>query len=279
MNTGGKTTPIQPSRRDRREWLRWIAVPCSALLLSWALLCLLLVPLLFGPLPDSLKMNTLGFLIAFPSIFIPARIAPSRQILTSAILFLAFVVLSLRNEGDSAIGVLVAGGLAVGGMAWKNATHRRGLTPMRIALVLFASLAAFLAHIYATNRDLYERPDPWPYYLGDAITPETPDAPPITLYQYDLGGFIDSQHLWRLDAGAPVVAKVIQRLRLQQTNSVPSRFWAMPPHYWPRNMPANAEVFQSPDFSGNDRGPDGDLFLVLHDKNRQRAYIWLKANF
>lgn len=279
MNLGEEIAHVQSGRRGRREWLRWIAVPCSAFLITWAFFSVLLVPLLFGPLPDSLKMDTLGFLIALPASFIPALIAPRHQVLTCATLCLVFVIFSLLNDGDSTVGVLVAGVLSVGGMAWKATSNRRLLTPVRIVLLLFASLAAYMVHVRATTLDWYERPDPWPYQLGNIIALETPDNTPVSVYQYDLGGFIDKQYLWRLDAGTSIVTQVIQRLRVQQTNSVPSKFWAMPPHYWPRKMPENADVYQNPNFWGNDRGPDGDLFCVLHDKDHQRAYIWLKSNF
>jgi hypothetical protein len=53
----------------------------------------------------------------------------------------------------------------------------------------------------------------------------------------------------------------------------------MPPHYWLRSMPFSGEAFQSPMFQADSRGPDGEHYFLIHDKARNRAFIWYRFNF
>ena len=98
-------------------------------------------------------------------------------------------------------------------------------------------------------------------------------------YCYWLGGFIDQQTLWRVDANPQVIASVVRQLNLSKAKNVPASFWKMPPHYWPRALTANMMIYQSPDFVGEIRENDGDHYFLLHDKSTNRAYVWHKYNF
>jgi hypothetical protein len=84
-------------------------------------------------------------------------------------------------------------------------------------------------------------------------------------YHYDLGGFIDSEELWRIEASP--------------TNSVPPTFYAMSPIGWPDALPPGGEAFQSTGFVGDDRGHDGMHYFLLHDKQQGKAFVWVKQNF
>jgi hypothetical protein len=139
-------------------------------------------------------------------------------------------------------------------------------------------LPAFQQELRAPSYvDRPARPDPLPPELAYALGPHASGL--TTVYRYDLGGFIDHQWLWRLDAGPEVVALVVSGLGLRRTDTVPQRFWRMPPHYWPRAMPVGAEAFQSPAFSADRRRPDGAHYFLLYDKAHGSAYVWFKSNF
>jgi hypothetical protein len=55
-----------------------------------------------------------------------------------------------------------------------------------------------------------------------------------------LGGFIDHDWLWRIDARPEVLQAIAPKLGLSETASAPPEFWDMPPHYWPRSLPPKA---------------------------------------
>ncbi|MDZ4344143.1 MAG: hypothetical protein U1E51_17120 [Candidatus Binatia bacterium] len=121
------------------------------------------------------------------------------------------------------------------------------------------------------------QPDGLPPELREALGVEGTRA--VTFYAYDLGGFIDREWLWRIDAKPDLVAQVISSFELRRAGAVPPAFWRMAPHYWPRSMPAGAEAFQSPWFSANGRGRDGAHYFLLYDKMHERAFVWYKNNF
>jgi hypothetical protein len=102
----------------------------------------------------------------------------------------------------------------------------------------------------------------------------------VTSFQhYDLGGFIDSEYLWRIEAPASTIQAIIQQKQMSQTNTVPSAFYDMAVIGWPDSLPANAEAFQSRGFLGDARGQDGMHYFLLHDKQKGQAYVWVKNNF
>lgn len=117
-----------------------------------------------------------------------------------------------------------------------------------------------------------------------------PDAPPRDLkvvlakrearcYVYTLGGFIDMEYLWRIDASPEVIASVVSQLTLKKSKSVPAAFWQMPPYYWPRSPSTNMAIYKSSGFPLEGRGDDGEYYFLLHDKSTNRAYVWYKSNF
>jgi hypothetical protein len=52
-------------------------------------------------------------------------------------------------------------------------------------------------------------------------------------HSYDLGGFIDHDWLWRIDARPEVLEAIAQELVLSKAVGAPPGFWDMPPYYWP----------------------------------------------
>jgi hypothetical protein len=100
-----------------------------------------------------------------------------------------------------------------------------------------------------------------------------------SFHHYDLGGFIDSEYLWRFDTDTKTLASITRQLQLSPTNTVPSAFYDMSVIGWPDSLPANAEAFQSRGFLGDARGQDGMHYFLLHDKQKGHAYVWVKNNF
>jgi hypothetical protein len=119
--------------------------------------------------------------------------------------------------------------------------------------------------------------------------PSWPDAVPDPLLQatgghrgaiekfhyYYLGGFIDHEWLWRIDARPEVLQSLAQKLGLSKAVSAPPNFWLMPPYYWPRKLPPGAQLYATPGFS---RGA-GDQYFMFVDAQRGLAVVWVKQLF
>jgi hypothetical protein len=119
--------------------------------------------------------------------------------------------------------------------------------------------------------------------------PVWPDAVPQPLLQatgghrdaierfhyYYLGGFIDHDWLWRIDARPEVLQTITEKLGLSKVANAPPDFWLMPPYYWPQSLPPGAQLYSTPGFS---RGA-GDQYLMLVDAQRGLAVVWVKQLF
>jgi hypothetical protein len=94
-------------------------------------------------------------------------------------------------------------------------------------------------------------------------------------HSYYLGGFIDHDWLWRIDARPEVLEVIAPRLGLTKVDNAPRDFWLMPPYYWPGSLPPGAQLFSTPGFS---RGA-GDQYFMLVDVQRRFAVVWVKELF
>ncbi len=139
-------------------------------------------------------------------------------------------------------------------------------------VVLFFGVVALFG--FALRIDLFTSPDAPPRELKFVLAKKE-----TRCYIYNLGGFIDWEYLWRIDAKPEVIASVVQQLNLEKAKNVPRAFWQMPPYYWPRSLAPNAMIYESFDFPLQGRGLDGNHYFLLHDKSTNRAYVWYKYNF
>ncbi len=149
---------------------------------------------------------------------------------------------------------------------WRS--NLQALALIAVAMVLIIAFSLFLVWL------------PLPMRKASVPSELTQFTPGITaFYRYDLGGFIDTEYLWRIEAPPTTIAAVAHQLKLLPTNTVPSTFYAMSPIGWPDSLPTDAEAFQSKDFLGDARGQDGVHYFLLHDKRQGKAYVWVKQNF
>jgi hypothetical protein len=204
-------------------------------------------------------------------------VAPSHRLATAVVLFALGALPTSVLQDLHLPSVCVGGLLAIGLVAWWFHSSRSSRSIQWVGLAGCGAVVAFIGVVYAYHVDRPARPDPVPFWLSRQLGAEASRID--TFYEYDLGGFIDHQWLWRIEAGPDAMAQIVADLKLQPTQVVPPRFWRMPPHYWPRSGPTGAEAFQSPHFPVDQRGPDGDHYFLLYDKAKNRAFIWYKDNF
>jgi hypothetical protein len=259
------------------EFWRWILAPCASVLAFFGALYFSLFVLFFGPFPRSLAEPTAGFIMSSLIVLAGSFVAPRHRVVTAIILCLVGILSAIFFLSFHAIGASVGGLIAVAFVAWWFHPRRTVRSTSWVAIGAGAALFAFIGLVYARYVDRPARPEQLPVELTHALG--TNASRVTAFYRYDLGGFIDHQWLWRIDAKPDAVALIITGLSLQSTNAVPQRFWRMPPHYWPRSMPPGAEAFQSQSFFADRRGHDGAHYFLLHDKTQQRAFVWFKSNF
>lgn len=245
---------------------------------SYVALYVGLFGILFGPFPKDLAAPTLGALLPALVTLAGTFAAPRHHVATAVVLAAASVLIEISGYWPPFHrGASVAGGIVgVAGVAWWRAARRRPLGARHMRRVL-AGVALCLVSLVATRYvDWPERPDDIPIALSQAVG----STSGITAFHaYDLGGFIDREWLWRFEATDDALARVTSSLRLHPTATVPDQFWRMPPYYWPRSLPTDAQVYQSEAFTADGRGRDGQHFLLVYDRHRRRVFVWFKDNF
>jgi MFS family permease len=252
----------------RASWFmevwRWILTVAAVVVAFFGVLYFSLFVLFFGPFPKDLAEPTAGFLMGSLIVLAGSMIAPRRQFITAIFLFVLVTGLIILLLSFHAVSAFAGGLLAVAFVGWWFHPSRRRRSTVWVGVALGAACLAFLSLVYARHVDRPAHPEQLPteliYELG------TDASGVAAFYRYDLGGFIDHEWLWRIDAKPDIVARVVSSLRLRSTNTVPPQFWRMPPHYWPRSMPPGGEAFQSSAFSADSRGPDGAHYFLVHDK-------------
>jgi hypothetical protein len=256
---------------------RWTLAVGAAVLAFVAALYVSLFGLVFGPFPKDLADPTAGFLMMALPVVVGALLAPRARVVAAVILFVLATIATLVLLRGHVVGGQAGGLAAVAFIAWWCHPRRSRRGTMWVAVAAGTALVAFTGLVYARYVDAPARPDALPAELRETLGPSA--ARVAGFYHYDLGGFIDREWLWRIDAQPDVVTLMVSGLALRATSDVPAAFWRMPPRYWPRSMPAGAEAFRSRAFSGDARGPDGVHYFLLHDKTADRAFVWLKNNF
>jgi hypothetical protein len=125
------------------------------------------------------------------------------------------------------------------------------------------------------------------WYFDFPVSEDSPPRPVAKVldgrnahcYVYSLGGFIDQEFLWRIDATPETISSVLRSLEMDESENIPKAFWRMPPYYWPRTLSRDMKAYRSLNFMDDSRSSDGDHFFLLHDTKMNRAYVWFKQSF
>lgn len=231
---------------------------------------------LFARLPRAAVEPAAAFAVVFTTAYAAGRLAPRARFHAAvAAAGLACAIgqaVSLSLVG-SMLGALAAIGVAAG---WAINGELAGGLRRGLRIAGLAATVGAVAFVHVRHVDWPAEPDPLPPILRDALGS---DAERIgAFYETDLGGFLDRELLWRIEAEEAVLDRLVERLALVPIADAPAAFFAMPPRNWPRAMPAGGEARASAGFRSGSRGGDGDHFLLVRDR-AGHAFVWVKRNF
>jgi hypothetical protein len=147
-------------------------------------------------------------------------------------------------------------------------------------LVTLAVCMVTVAPVYLAYIDWPGRPGSLPVPLGHALRDNGDLVGNVFVYDF-WDNFIDSEHLWRIEAKPELLPLLVDAFDLRElpVADVPTRFWTQPPYWWQPSRSADARAFITPSFLAGSRGPDGDHYLMLYDPHDQVLYAWVKHNF
>lgn len=266
-----------------RELSRWIFAAGGVIVTFFVMFYCAAFILLFGNmLPRALSALLAGFPLGLLVVLAGSLLAPRYPLKVAFSLWVlcavpATSVFGFQFFNYGWLSTIAGGGVAVAFIAWWISPRRSPRATRRVIVAAGTTLLAIIGFVYACFIDIPARPDALTPQLAQALSSN--DARVKAFYSYDLGGFLDREWLWRIDADSATISQIVNNLGLSSTSTVPESFWHMRPHYWPRSMPAGGKSFQSSMFSANVRGADGEHYFLLYDKVQGRAYVWVKSNF
>jgi hypothetical protein len=260
----------------KEAWL-WLLAMSAVVVTSFATFYFGFLAAFFGPFPKDLAQSAAGFLMGLVTVLGGSFLAPRNRLVVAIVLFMLATLLGALLPSFNFVGATAGGLIALGSVGWRLHPRRTRRSTFWVGIASCAVFILFLVVVYARHLDWPARPEQLPYTLANSLGAHASGVE--SFHRYDLGGFLDHQWLWRIDAKPNVIALVVGDLGLHRTNAVPQQFWRMPPHYWPRSLPPGAEVFQSLTFSTDSRGSDGKHYFMVHDRTQERAFVWFKDNF
>ncbi len=257
--------------------LRWLAILPAAWLSYRAVLYFWHFALDFGPIPWELAESMVALLWGLLAVLSAALLAPRHRLFVAKVSWLVVAIAASVYLRFPFLPTVLGGAFSLALVTWWVNPRRTRRNTARVATAAGVVLFALAGVAYARYVDWPARPDDPHQHPAQGLGA---DAPPVTaFYHYTLGGQIDWQYLWRIDAPPDAIAQIVTDFRLRPAEAVPDAFWHMPPHYWPRSLPPGAAAWQSRWFTATERGADGQHYFLLHDPAQNRAYVWVHENF
>jgi hypothetical protein len=125
--------------------------------------------------------------------------------------------------------------------------------------------------------DIPAFPDPLP---GDIVEMLPKGAgQPTKVNVYELGGFLDSAYLVRIDAPPATLAALGRKIGKSSTKSPGAMFFSFAPYWWPKSMPKGSKVFRTLDQPFSTYPGDGTCYTMLVDASVTRAWIHVFHGF
>lgn len=154
---------------------------------------------------------------------------------------------------------------------WARLNHRKVATYTTV-FVVFALGLCYLSWI-----------DFPPQHRGipPAVQLEKFPVPVSHSRYYCLSDFIDSEWLWQASMNESDFERFSKMYGLQplKHEKIGRAFYRMPPYWWRPAVNETTRVLSTPGFPMNDRGNDGDHWLVAWNPDDQLLYVWVKFNF
>lgn len=200
-------------------------------------------------------------------------------------LFQWFTLFSLALGSVVAFGLRGVAGVMLALSLWMiRQGYRKHLTGVGCLGYLMTVPSAFFLYSaimwhQLTGGGPIDYPEDYPRALAEIVRTNGRVARNVRAHR--LGGFIDSEYVWRIDLPSTLRDTFVtdHRLVAVDTANVPAAFFEAFPRRWRLSHTSECEYFATPGFPATGRGPDGDHYFMMYDRKLERMYVWLKSNF
>lgn len=267
--------------KTKRIW-RWLAFAAAAIVLFGVALTILWWSMFSGIRQDSIGLGLLIGALCFCIPSLLAAIAPAGRGWVAWITFCLVCAASLFGmNGPSvafAVAAFIGGGSAILLASLKELPNGNSLSRGKLL-----ALSAVVVNVIAIgvgilrHMDIPAFIDPLP---GDIVEmlPKGADKP-IKVNVYDLGGFLDTAYLVRIDAEPSTLTALGKAIGKQTKTSLGPTFFSFAPYWWPHAMPAGGKVYRTLDQPFSLYPGDGTFYTMLVDPTGTRAWIHVFHGF
>ncbi|MFM2223270.1 MAG: hypothetical protein RLZZ78_1527 [Armatimonadota bacterium] len=261
---------------------RWLAFAVAAIVLFIGALTFLWWSLFSGIRYDNIA---LALLIASLCFCLPAALAAAAPAGRGWIAWISFcLVCAAAMFGMSppsvtfVVSAMVGGGCAILLASIKQLPFGHSLSRGRL-LAIGAAVVNIIALGGGMLRfmDIPAFTDPLPGDIVDML-PKGADKP-RKVNVYELGGFLDSAYLARIDASPSTLTALGKAIGKQTTTSPGRTFFSFAPYWWPNSMPAGGKVYRTLDQPFSTYPGDGTYYTMLIDPTGTRAWIHVFHGF
>jgi len=102
---------------------------------------------------------------------------------------------------------------------------------------------------------------------------------PTKVNVYELGGFLDSAYLVRIDAPQATLTAIGRKIGKSSAKSPGGKFFSFAPYWWPKSMPEGGKVYRTVEQDFTTYPGDGEFLTMLVDPSKTRAWIHVFHGF
>jgi hypothetical protein len=261
---------------------RWLAFAVAAIVLFMGALTFLWWSLFSGIRYDNIARALLIGSLCFCLPAALAAVAPAGRGWVACISFCLVCAAAMFGMSPPSVtfvvSAMVGGGCAIllasiKQLPFGHSLSRGKLLAIGAAVVNIIALGSGLLRFM----DIPAFPDPLP---GDIVEMLPKGAgQPTKVNVYELGGFLDSAYLVRIDAPPATLAALGRKIGKSSTKSPGALFFSFAPYWWPKSMPAGGKVYRTVDQAFTTYPGDGEFLTMLVDPSGSRAWIHVFHGF
>jgi len=261
---------------------RWLAFAVAVIVLFMGALTFLWWPRFSGKRYDNIALALLIGSLCFCLPAALAAVAPAGRGWVAWISFCLVCAAAMFGMSPPSVtfvvSAMVGGGCAILLASIKQLPFGHSLSRGRLL-----AIGAAVVNIIALgggmmrNMDIPAFTDPLP---GDIVEmlPKGADKP-TKVNVYELGGFLDSAYLARIDASPSTLTALGKAIGKQTTTSPGRIFFSFAPYWWPKSMPSGGKVYRTLDQPFSTYPGDGTFYTMLVDPTGTRAWIHVFHGF
>lgn len=261
---------------------RWLAFAVTAIVLFMGVLTFLWWSMFSGIRYDNIAiaLQTGSLCFCFPATL--AAVAPAGRSWIASISFC--IVCAAAMFGMSplsitfALSAIVGGGCAILLASIKHLPFGHSLSRGKLLVIgaIFVNVIS-LGGGLLRNLDIPAFTDRLPSDISEMLPKDA--AKPTKVNVYELGGFLDSAYLVRIDAPPATLAALGSKIGKVSTSSPGRKFFTFAPYWWPKAMPQGGKVYRTVDQEFTTYPGDGEFFTMLVDPSGSRAWIHVFHGF